>query len=225
MIEGLGLADTSRADVEAFAFGDSSTLAGGLEAFARSCGALAWVVVPRAARARRVIAPAHRLFDAHELATPRPGRTELGLSVLALAPLGLDLSTFFLRVYGFAFRRSVHDGVVRVLMTRMRKVLEPYGEIARSGERLTLVAHETLAIPDPRVATPIESAVSRAVAEGGGVSAKELADKLDLPLRTVQAELARLVEDGVCVRRSQGRATEYVVEDTALLQPTRFLRG
>lgn len=173
---------------------------------------------------RRVLAPGAAL------AGPLPrisgseqgGRTETAIVTLAGAS-ELDEDTFFRLVYGFTFKKALHDGVLRVLLTRIRQVLEPHARLARNGDRLRLQVATPFAIIDPRVASRTDNAVLRVIASDRALSAKEVAERTGLPLRTVQAELGRLVDEGVCRREKDGRNTEYLVEDTVVREPSRVV--
>ena len=176
---------------------------------------------------RRVLAPGV------PLAGPLPrvsgseqgGRTETAIVTLATSPRGLDEETFFRGVYGFAFKKALHDGVLRVLLTRMRQALDPHARLVRDDDRLRLEVLTAFTVVDPRVASRADNAVLRAIAGDRAISAKEIAERTGLPLRTVQAELGRLVDEGVCRREKEGRSTEYVVEDTVVREPSRVVSG
>lgn len=215
-------------DARAFVRGESATLACGLEGVAVDPvdpeAPLAWVLA-RPLGARRVLAPGLALAGPVPRleATERGGRTETAIVTLLERPAGLDEEDFFRAVYGFGFKKALHDGVLRVLLTRIRQALGARARLVRDGERLRIVVMEAFAVVDPRVASRADNPVLRAIASERAVSAKEVAERTGLPLRTVQAELARLLDEGVCRRNKDGRATEYVVEDTVVREPTRVL--
>jgi hypothetical protein len=175
--------------------------------------------------ARRVLAPGVALAGALPRVTgsEHGGRTETAILTLAAQPAGLDEETFFRAVYGFAFKKALHDGVLRVLLTRIRQAIEPHARLVRDDDRLRLVVDAPFTIVDPRVATRADNAVLRAIASDRASSAKEIAERTGLPLRTVQAELGRLVDEGVCRREKDGRNTEYLVEDTVVREPSRLI--
>jgi len=157
-----------------------------------------------------------------EQTTRKHGRGEKAAAVLALAgPKGLSLQRFVPAVYGFHYSPDAHDGVLRVLIHRLRKSLGDSADLERSGDRLTLVVHEPLWIPDPRTESSIDSRLLRAVAARPGATAKEVAEALRIPLRTAQAKLAQLVEDGACDAEREGRQLHYSVEDTTFAEPTQ----
>ncbi|MBN8612950.1 MAG: winged helix-turn-helix domain-containing protein [Deltaproteobacteria bacterium] len=174
---------------------------------------------------RRFLAPGRGLLGRipQVSASEHGGRTETAILTLAAAPTGLDEESFFRAVYGFAFKKALHDGVLRVLLTRVRQAIEPHARLVREGDRLRLVVEAPFTLVDPRVATRADNAVLRAIASDRALSAKEIAERTGLPLRTVQAELGRLVDEGVCRREKDGRNTEYLVEDTVVREPSRVL--
>lgn len=140
------------------------------------------------------------------------------LSVLALeGPMELDDA--FAAVYGFAFTSAKHDAVMRTLLHRARSLLGDAGEIERDGYRLTLRAHRPLLVPDPRCARPAEQRILSALATGSG-GAREIAQRVRVPLRTVQLALKQLVDDGAARVEKDGRRVHYVVEDTTFAEPT-----
>ncbi len=228
--------DLAAADprARAFASGDRADLLGGLEGVAVDPqdpeAPLAFVLVSERA-SRRVLAPGLALASASGRpparieVTERGGRTETAIVTLVAHPAGLDEDAFFRAVYGFTFKKAIHDGVLRVLLTRMRQALEPHASLSRDGERLRLVVSAPFSIVDPRVASRADNVVLRAIAAERTVSAKDVAERTGLPLRTVQAELARLLDEGVCTRTKDGRSTEYAVEDTVVREPTRVITG
>lgn len=175
---------------------------------------------------RRFLAPGRGLLGRvpQVSASEHGGRTESAILTLAAASAaGMEEESFFRAVYGFAFKKALHDGVLRVLLTRIRQSIEPHARLVREGDRLRLVIEAPFTLVDPRVATRADNAVLRAIASDRALSAKEIAERTGLPLRTVQAELGRLVEEGVCRREKDGRNTEYLVEDTVVREPSRVL--
>ena len=80
--------------------------------------------------------------------------------------------------------------------------------------------HREVILADPRTAAPVGDRVLRLLASRPGVTAKDAAKALEVPLRTVQAELQQLVSDGACNAERQGRKVQYWVEDTTFSEPT-----
>ena len=60
----------------------------------------------------------------------------------------------------------------------------------------------------------------RHLARGASASAKELAQRLGIPLRTVQLALQEMTEDGICSMSKDGRKVAYVIEDTTFCEVT-----
>jgi hypothetical protein len=145
-------------------------------------------------------------------------RTDTGIATLALAgPEGIARDAFFQSVYGFRYVSNLHHGALDMLVHRMRARLGEAGEIEREYDTppIRLRLHRAIVVPDVRCALPAADRVLRALATLGAVSAREAADALRMPLRTVQAALQQLVADGTCsVDRTRGRVA-YKVNDTA----------
>jgi DNA-binding transcriptional ArsR family regulator len=185
---------------------------------ARSADVSAALAPPRAQRA---LAPGLDLYSGARRLAATAGedtggnRTETGLAVLALAAAGLSRADFFRTVYGFAFAPTRHDGVLRVLVHRMRQRLGDAGEIAWTDEHgLRLGLRVAIAIPDARCDLPSADRVLRTLASLGELSAQEAALKLRMPLRTVQTALSQLVTEGACHSAREGRRVTYRVHDT-----------
>lgn len=144
--------------------------------------------------------------------------------IAALALSGHDgtpVEELFRTVYGFAFHPLKHDGVLRVVLHRAREELGQAGEIIREGTVLRLIPKQPLVVPDPRCQRPIEERVLLRLAERDGrATARELAQSLQIPLRTVQRALGTLQEDGACTTERVGRSVEYQLEDTTFYQPS-----
>ncbi|MEM9190162.1 MAG: helix-turn-helix transcriptional regulator [Myxococcota bacterium] len=172
---------------------------------------------------RRLLAVGQSLLpsDHTYVHSERPGRVESAIATLALAgPEGLDDEEFFLRVYGFRFAERRHAGTMNVLLHRVRSRLEDVAELGREGRRLSLRAHRAFVVPDPRCNAPTGDQILRLVATRTRCTAKEAAEALGLPLRTVQHTLQRLADEGACAAGRQGRRIEYRVEDTTFREAT-----
>ena len=76
------------------------------------------------------------------------------------------------------------------------------------------------AVVDPRCQQPFHDVVLRYLAGAGSASAKELASRLDVPLRTVQMALREMTEEGICLAAKEGRRVFYTVEDTTFCSLT-----
>lgn len=153
----------------------------------------------------------------------RQHRREAMIAVLALAgPAGLPREALFRAVWGFAFAPHLHQGVLDVALHRMRPALTSAAQLVRlASGNLALRVEAPFAVTDPRVERPIDDRVLARMAALGDARAKDLADDLDVPLRTVQAALQRLADEGECVRAGEGQKSAYRVEDTTFREPTR----
>ncbi|RZO53679.1 MAG: hypothetical protein EVA89_29200 [Sandaracinaceae bacterium] len=75
-------------------------------------------------------------------------------------------------------------------------------------------------LPDPDASLQLEERLLRWIAREGRQEARRVAEELDVPLRSAQAVLQALVEDGALVRERAGRSFSYRVEDTTFQEPT-----
>ena len=127
----------------------------------------------------------------------KEGRVETLLSILALAPAtGLPEGEVFREAYGFELVPDLHRGVFDVLLHRARAAVEGAAQLERREGRLSLVAHEKLLIPDPRVSQRTTDRLLRLLSERGRASARDAAGALGVSLRTAQLALAELSEAG-----------------------------
>lgn len=181
--------------------------------------------VPRS-QGRRILTLGLALCTANErtrvLAEERGHvRTDTGLSVLALAgPAGLDLGTFFRSVYGFTYEAGLHRAVLDTLVHRMRRRVPNDATILRNNEVFSLDCEQNFLIPDPRCSFETTDVVLMALAKGSAVSANDLAAALLIPLRSVQAALAQLADDGACDTARDGRRILYQISDTTFTAST-----
>lgn len=212
-------------DVAAFARGDGDAVPRGLAALGVIGGEAeaAWVLAdPK--DARRVLSPGHALaIDHTQLPTSkqRQARTETTIATLLLAGAeGADEAAFFERIYGFAFLER-HRNVRDVLYHRVRDRLGELATLERNEGRIRLVPTRPIAVPDPRCSPPPEHSLLLVLASKGFASARQAADALGIPVRTVQDALKRLAADGACRPVKKGRKLEYHLEDTTFLEPTR----
>lgn len=187
---------------------------------------LAWAVAWPDRPARRVLGIgvplAGEVRDATEQRKRKPGRGETTIAALALAgAAGLAKEDLFAQVYGFAYAAHLHQGVLDVLLHRVRQHLGDTASLARDGERVVLTAHAPFVVPDPRCAGPLDDQVLRLLAKRGAGTAKDASEGLRIPLRTAQAALQQLVQQGACTIERQGRQIQYKVEDTTFSEPTR----
>lgn len=151
----------------------------------------------------------------------RPGRPEALAAQLTLAgEAGATRPALFEAVYGFAYRRRLHEASFKVVRHQTKKLLAPVADIHTEGERVWLTVRAPYCVPDPRCRRPLHERLLRLLGARAGASAKELASGLDVPLRTVQLALRELHDDGVCVVEKDGRRVSYNVEDTTFCQIT-----
>jgi len=187
--------------------------------------AAVWVIGVPGTAGRRVAAVGVPLLgDVPRIRSQRGrvGRVETLLSALALAgPDGLSVEEAFRVVYGFDFDRGVHGDLLKVLLHRARGAVGETGRVLREDGRLTLELDRVLLISDPRSEQSLEDLVLALLSPQGGGNARAVAKQLRVPLRTVQAAIQRLVEEGAVVVEQRGRRFDYRVEDTTFSEPTR----
>ncbi|MEM9190574.1 MAG: hypothetical protein AAGF12_15420 [Myxococcota bacterium] len=180
---------------------------------------VAFVVALHDARSRRVFGRGLGLSpDAVDAA--KPGRLEAALSVLALAAEPMEKPEFFRAVYGFEYKREIHEGPLEVLIHRVRKAAGDRLDIDRQERLISAKVLKPFSIPDPRCAKPLDERLLTTLAERRGGSAKDMAKALGVPLRTVQGVIRNLADDGACLVEKQGRRVVYKVEDTTFSDPT-----
>jgi DNA-binding transcriptional ArsR family regulator len=162
-----------------------------------------------------------RLLSADDGVRRVHGRTDAGLAVLVLwGPTPLSEDDFFRRVYGFAYSRRGHRGVLDVLVHRMRKRIGASGNVMRSDGNLWLELHEAIAVSDPRCSPPAAARILSALAREPRATAESIAARLGITVRGAQMALRELVADGACSTRRRGRHLEYQLEDTTFSEPT-----
>ena len=183
-------------------------------------GALATLLVDTD-RVRRVLSCGAPLAAGPLLGAGRPGRTEKGISTLALAgSTGMSREAFVESVYGFAFDRAAHKGPLEVLVHRMRTILDEHATIERCASMLTLRVHSPFKVLDARHPVPLSAHILRALSHRPDLSARRLASELGYSRRRIQQELRALSEDGVCVRKEGGNnRVVYRLEDTTFSSP------
>jgi len=175
-------------------------------------------------RPRRLLTIASAL--AGEAATTLPltrlrkGRVDLACTVLALAEDGLSEEELFRACYGFKFARHLHEGVLSMLVSRVRERLAGLYEVERSGGTVRLVGGAAILVPDPRCTADVEQKLLKLVARMGSVSTRIAARELGVSLRTVQDTVSRLVEDDELTMDRSGRSVGYRLEDTSFSELT-----
>ncbi|MDQ3035723.1 MAG: hypothetical protein M3Y87_25175, partial [Myxococcota bacterium] len=163
---------------------------------------------------------APRLVELHRTRRYR-GRSETALAALALAGGTMRDTSLFSTVYGFEYEPALHATVFGVLLHRIRERLGEVGTLVRENEHVVLRASEPMTIADPRCTRLTDDSVLHVFARQGALSARDAAQQLALPLRTVQAVLQQLADEGAVRAVRQGRNIAYVVEDTTFSEPTR----
>lgn len=191
--------------------------------------ATGYVVAHKGAPGRRILALGAPLVTAstgnERLAVVEPPRrprerTDAAIALLGVAGEPMAEEHFFHMLYGFAYEPALHASILSTLLHRVRATLEGRAEVHREGGRLWLEPHGLLLAWDPRCIRPVEDRILRALTAEGPQTAKRTAERLGIPLRTVQAALGELVESGSCRRGRKGRSVEYAVEDTTFSEPT-----
>lgn len=150
----------------------------------------------------------------------RPARPEALAAALTLASEGVSREALFERVYGFAYRKSIHEASFKVVRHQVKKLLEGYADVVHEDGRMRVEVRAPYAIVDPRCQQPFHDVVLRYLAGAGAASAKDLAARLDVPLRTVQMALREMTEEGICIAAKDGRRVFYTVEDTTFCELT-----
>jgi DNA-binding transcriptional ArsR family regulator len=189
---------------------------------ARGDAVAAWVVRSGDGAARRVPELGIRfIVKEPPLATGRTQvRVETLLAVLATEARALPIDECFERVYGFAYQPVVHRGTFNVLVHRARERLGEGGSLERDGDHLHLWSDRLLVLPDPRCEPSLDERLLRYLAARGLSSTRDAASDLGVAVRTAQASLKRLTDDGACEMRRDGRHITYRLEDTTFLEPT-----
>jgi DNA-binding transcriptional ArsR family regulator len=177
---------------------------------------------PKGRSGRRIlgfaVSPAFERLAPHGARAARP---EAIASALALAgDDGVALPDLFASVYGFAFRRDLHEPTFKVERHRAKKLLEPVADLESTDGRATIRVRTAFVVQDPRCQRPLPDVLLRHLATPGGATARELAERLDVPLRSVQQALKELTADGACVSAREGRKVAYTIEDTTFCELT-----
>lgn len=207
--------------------GREAELPAGLAALTGEDGPRAWVARAPGGPARRLLGPARPLWEAHAGPTVQlcseeraAGRTgALLASLLFSGPGGVAEAELFARVYGFPYVRELHARVFGVLLHRVRKEVETI-QIERVDGVCRATHDRAVCLPDPDASLQLEERLLRWIAREGRQEARRVAEELDVPLRSAQAVLQALVEDGALVRERAGRSFSYRVEDTTFQEPT-----
>lgn len=213
-------------DARDFLAGGDTRIPRGLELLAAGLDVASWpvaVVRPTGEPPRRVVSAGLGLArEALELVPAsrlRQGRTDVAAAVLALCPESMPEAAFFRATFGMRFVPPIHESVLAMTLSRVRKKLEGVADVIRGRGEVRLVPHRAFAVPDPRCAPPPEGAVLRLVAQQGRITARGAAKALGVSLRTVQSAVRQLVGDGELELDRAGRSIAYRVDDTSFTSP------
>lgn len=173
-------------------------------------------------RGRRVLLVDGRAASDALLAAVGPAertREHALLTALVLGPPeGLSVEAAHRRVFGVDYEAEIHDGALRTLLYRTRRLLPGRAGIDRTPTGLRLRGDAVAW--DPKAAPGAEQRVLALLARGERLGAKAIAEALGAPLRSVQATLQALVEDERCASERAGRQVRYFLEDTTFYEPT-----
>ena len=125
----------------------------------------------------------------------------------------------FRLVYGFEYVKERHENVLDVALHRARSQLGDRGAVWRDGDQVLLDVKAPFSVPDTALEGSPADRVLHALALRARGSAREIAEDLQIPLRTVQGLLRELVEQGACEQDREARKVAYVVEDTTFREP------
>ncbi len=148
-------------------------------------------------------------------------RADSGLALLALSDSAIPRAEYFRQLYGFDYEQGPHGALFGMHRKRMRARLGDAGALEFDKEGLALTIYEEALLPDPRAGEELGYRALRAVSSMGGMSARDLARALNVPLRSAQRTLAELTGDGALQSRGEGPQVRYEVEDTTFSEPTQ----
>ncbi|MEM9195649.1 MAG: hypothetical protein AAGF12_41160 [Myxococcota bacterium] len=167
------------------------------------------------------------------LASARPDELRVGFqegarvqaclaALIKRAGEAIDEALLFSEVYGFRYDPAQHYSVFRVLLHRVRGCTGGVGRLEHQGSGVCFRLERRVVVPDPASVPSIEERLLRLIALSPGCSARDLATRSGLGLRTVQRTLRLMGETGVCLAEQNGRQLTYRVEDTTFHEPTYF---
>lgn len=152
---------------------------------------------------------------------PHQPRADTGVAMLALASGPIAKEEYFKRLYGFPFDAALHAATFSMHLGRVRERVESHATLIAGDDRLQLVNHDRVLLPDPRCQELLTQRALRVLAEHpGGLSTRALAALLGSTLRTAQRATHALVDDGAIEVKPKGRGTVYSVEDSTFSEPT-----
>ncbi len=179
-----------------------------------------WEVRPDAeARLRWCVAP----LTGEPVGFGAGERVQMAIAALVQVGVrGLEEAALFRRVYGFEYDTATHDGLLRVLLHRLRAEISTHAEVDRVEGRLLLRATHPMVCPEPRTAPTFGDRLLRLVALHPGSTARDLAERVQVGVRSVQRTLRSLGASGACRSFKDGRTLLFEVEDTTFSEPTDF---
>ena len=221
-----GVTNTGVAEIDHWVAGDTDTtpraLHGLVTTDASGRGSNVVVHVSPGVRARRLLRPG---VEGTSLLRERPDaypRAQCVIAVLALAGEdGLPAEELYSRVFGGAYNPALNDGLLRTTVYRARKHLDGDGSIERVGGRIVLDVARPFYVPNPRCASGTVERMLRALAaHARPMSARELADVLEVSVRVVQEILRTLLDEEAIQTQRAGRSVYYFLEDTTFSEPS-----
>ena len=197
-----------------------------LRSFGDDESSASYVLVSPNDNARRVAAPRVAAIAKQTGATvlgadQKPhARLDTGLAMLAFRPAGFGIAEYVTKLFGYPYEHDLHAAIVNSHVHRLRARVGSSAEIARDGDRITMNVFGPTLVRDPRSQESVTGRALRALARPGGMTAKDLARELHVPLRTIQRVVGELVEDETLSSAQRGRTVVYRVEDTTFSEAT-----
>ncbi|MDX2053151.1 MAG: hypothetical protein SFV15_12210 [Polyangiaceae bacterium] len=215
---------TSEAGVLAWRAGTNAEVPFGLQSISgekTETDAEGYVLVVPGKRAVRFLAAGVRLNQtARNLAGPDEAgtggtRTESALAVLALCgEEGISYAEFVRTMYGISYVPKRHQGMLDVLVHRMRARLAGVAELERVGStRLALHVLSPFVIPDGRTAVDVQQRLLRVIGTFGRASAQQASKVLGIPRRTAHRLLQQLAACQSCRSFKAGGRVLYSIND------------
>ena len=146
-------------------------------------------------------------------------RLDVGLACLAFER-EMPIERYFETVYGYAFEKELHWSVLNTHVHRLRAHAPDGVEVERGETAIRVAVTRAVVLRDPRSRETLEDRALRVLAHEGPLSARELAQRLEMPLRTVQRTVGELVEGETLRSSREGRVVRYAVEDTTFSEAT-----
>lgn len=151
---------------------------------------------------------------------PSNGRRALsGIAALCLSGGQATEQELWKSTYQLEYQPEKHRDILKVLIRRMRSNLGSHGRIERLGTSVRIHLSDSILVVDPRCQSSPERRVLEEIAACAG-SCRDIAERIGMPVRSVQRILRQLVESGDCARRRGGRDVVYSLEDTTFHEPS-----